>query len=134
MNRYTVITMMIIIILNNAKEVLACPSQTSNIDIHDLLKQKQMLNGGKQALANQKVTALLPVHHQIQQEVQSIKEFVIIVIIANTISNLLLIGITQCCSSGIRYMAKVTLEIDNLRNWDEKDRECETYRRSSMRS
>ena len=53
MNRYTVITMMIIIILNNAKEVLACPSQTSNIDIHDLLKQKQMLNGGKQALANE---------------------------------------------------------------------------------
>ena len=113
--------MMIIIILNNAKEVLACPSQTSNIDIHDLLKQKQMLNGGKQALANQKVTALLPVHHQIQQEAQSIKEFVIIVIIANTISNLLLIGIIQCCRCGIRYVAKVTREIDNLRNKEERE-------------
>lgn len=112
---------MIIIILNNAKEVLACPSQTCNIDIHDLLKQKQMLKGGKQALANQKVTSLLPVHYQIQQEAQSIKEFVIIVIIANTISNLLLIGIIQCYRRGIRYVTKVTREIDNLRNKEERE-------------
>ena len=107
------------ILLNNIKGIDTCPSQSSNIDIHDLLKQKQVLTGAKQALANQKVESLLPVHHQIQQESQAIKEFIIVVIFANTISFLLLIGIIQCCRWGVGYVVNLTREIENLRNKDD---------------
>ena len=110
---------MAIIFYNVAKELLSCPSQTSKIDIHDLLKQKQMITGGKQALANQHENALLPVHHQMQQEAHSIKEFIIIVVVANTISYLLLMGIVKGCRCGIRYIANMTRQIDNLTNREE---------------
>ena len=95
--KMTKIAMILMIILSNIEKASECPSQTSNVDIHDLLKQKQLLNGGKQALSNQKVASLLPIHHQIQQEHRSVKEFIILVIVANTISTLLLIGIIQIC-------------------------------------
>ena len=119
MNKYIKILVITTIFLIIIKESPSCPSQSSNIDIHDLLKQKQVLTGGKQALANQKVESLLPVHHQIQQESQAIKEFMIIVIFANTISFLFLIGIIQCCKCGIRYVVRVTREIENLRHKDD---------------
>ena len=119
MNTYIMILVITTIFLIIIKEIPSCPSQSSNIDIHDLLKQKQVLTGGKQALANQKVESLLPVHHQIQQESQAIKEFMIMVIFANTISFLLLIGIIQCCKCGIGYVVRVTREIENLRHKDD---------------
>ena len=109
------------ILLNIIKEIPSCPSESSIIDIHDLLKQKQVLTAAKQALANQKVESLLPVHHLIQQESQAIKEFMIIVIFANTISFLLLIGIIQCCKCGIRYLVGLTREIENLRQKDDNN-------------
>ena len=104
MFRHMKILVLTTILLNNIKEMDTCPSQSSNIDIHDLLKQKQVLTGAKQALASQKVESLLPVHHQIQQESQAIKEFMIVVIFANTISFLLFwnhsmlqVGSRICC-------------------------------------
>ena len=87
--------------------------------MHDLLKQKQVLNGGKQVLSNQEVEALLPIHHQIRQEHRSVKEFIILVIVANTISTLILIGLIQICRLGMRYIANVHHEIELLRTREE---------------
>ena len=117
----TKIAMILMIILSNIEKASECPSQTSNVDIHDLLKQIQLLNGGKQALSNQKVASLLPIHHQIQQEHWSVKEFLIFVIVANTISTLLLIGIIQIRRVGMRYIANVMHEIETLRTREENN-------------
>ena len=115
------IAMILMIILLNVEKAMECPSQTSNVDIHDLIKQKLMQNGGKQDLSNQKVESLLPIHHQIQQENRSVKEFIILVVVANTISTLLLIGIIQICKVGMRYTANVLHEIETLRAREENN-------------
>ena len=82
-----------------------------------------MLKGGKQSLSEQKIRALRPVHHQIKQENESVKAYMIWIIVINTISNAILYGIIKMCACGFRYAMKIKREIEILRREGERDRD-----------
>lgn len=82
-----------------------------------------MLRGGKQSLSEQKIHALLPVHHQIKQENESLKEYMIWIIVINTISNAILYGLIKMCACGFRYAMRIQREIEILKREGERDRD-----------
>ena len=66
-------------------------------------------------MGRQKSMALLPVHNQIMQENESMKEFIMMAIILNTIAIFTILGIWEICKCGCRRMRDLMLEVGDFR-------------------
>ena len=114
MKIYFILSLFIII-----HDILSCPKQ--NVDIHNFLKQKQAMKDAPDILNTQPVKNLIPLHHQMKQESESIKEFMLLLILTNTASFLCLFGIFWICRCGVTYITNVTRELQTLRSRELQD-------------
>ena len=109
----------VISLLIITEEITSCPRQ--NVDIHDFLKQKQLLKDAPDILSCQPMKSLIPVHHQIHQKSQSIKEFMLLVVLTNKASFICMFSIFWIRRCGITYTISVTRELETLWNREHQD-------------
>ena len=113
-------------------ETISCPRQ--NVDIHIFLKQKQVMKDAPDFLNTQPVKNLIPVHHQLKQESESIKEFMLLVILTNTASFLCPFGIFWICRCGVTYITNVTRELQTIRNRELQDAAANPWSLKTLKS